>query len=156
MKLESQTEVSAEEREICQRAAILAKRRKKLAFLRSEAAIVDLDRGIKTALNNSNPQMTKCCDLLTELLQMSVDKLMLIKQPDILLTIRKLRKYVGPADQTDYTEADKQKILSGVKMITNRSGLCYDKFAKLFPEYNSSSTSQPFHDYFQVARHCKF
>ena len=61
-KLEGQTELTAEEREICLRAAILTKRRKKLAFLRAEAAIVDLDRNIKTALNNSNPQIIKCCD----------------------------------------------------------------------------------------------
>ena len=147
-KLEGQTELTAEEREICLRAAILTKRRKKLAFLRAEAAIVDLDRNIKTALNNSNPQIIKCCDLLTELLQMSLEPLMLIKQPDLLLTIRKLRKYVGPADLTSYTEADKLNIASGVKMITNRSGLCYDKFAKLFPGHSAAS-QQPFHEYFQ-------
>lgn len=147
-KLEGQTELTEEEREICVRAAILTKRRKKLSFLRMEAAIVDLDRNIKIALSNSNPQMNKCCDLLTELLQMAVEPLMLIKQPDILLTIRKLRKYVGPADQTDYTEADKLKIVSGVKMITTRSGLCYDKFAKLFPDHSAAS-QQPFHEYFQ-------
>merc|ERR1719342_2013345 len=72
--------------------------RKKLGFLQTESSIVDLDRSIKTALNSSNPQMTKCCELLTELMQLSIEPLMLLKQPDIILTIRKLRKYVGPAD----------------------------------------------------------
>ena len=64
---------------------------------------------------------------------------------------RKLRKYVGPADTSDYTEADKMKIVSGVKMITMRSGLCYDKFSRLFTEYNSTS-QQPFYEYFQVTK----
>lgn len=148
-KLEGQTELSEEEKEICKRAAILMKRRKKLSFLRTESSIIDIDRNIKMALNNSNPQMTKCCDLLTELLQTNVEPLMLLKQPDIILTIRKLRKYVGPADQTDYTDGDKMKIVSGVKMITTRSSLCYDKFTKLFSEYNAANQQQ-FHEYFQV------
>jgi len=147
-KLEGQTDLTEEEKEICRRAAILTKRRKKLGFLQTESSIVDLDRSIKTALNSSNPQMSKCCELLTELMQLSIEPLMLLKQPDIILTIRKLRKYVGPADTSDYTEADKMKIVSGVKMITMRSGLCYDKFSRLFTEYNSTS-QQPFYDYFQ-------
>merc|ERR1712029_1085236 len=135
-KLEGQTDLTEEEKEICKRAAILTKRRKKLGFLQTESSIVDLDRSIKTALNSSNPQMTKCCELLTELMQLSIEPLMLLKQPDIILTIRKLRKYVGPADTSDYTEADKMKIVSGVKMITMRSGLCCDRFSRLFTEYN--------------------
>ena len=43
------------------------------------------------------------------------------------------------------------KIVSGVKMITMRSGLCYDKFSRLFTEYNSTS-QQPFYEYFQVTK----
>ena len=87
-KLEGQTDLTEEEKEICKRAAILTKRRKKLGFLQTESSIVDLDRSIKTALNSSNPQMTKCCELLTELMQLSIEPLMLLKQPDIILTIR--------------------------------------------------------------------
>ena len=101
-KLEGQTDLTEEEKEICRRSAVLIKRRKKIAFLKTEAAVVELDRSIKTTLNNSNPQIMKCCDLLTELLQLSLEPLHLIKQPDILLTIRKLRKYVGPSDKVGH------------------------------------------------------
>ena len=98
-KLEGQTDLTDEEKEIYRRSAVLMKRRKKIGFLKTEASMVELDRNIKTSLNNSNPQINKCCELLTELLQLSLEPLHLIKQPDILLTIRKLRKYVGPADK---------------------------------------------------------
>jgi len=146
--LEAKTELTEEETEIFRRAAILVKRRRKIAWLRTEASIADLDLNIKKSLNNSNPQIDKCTEYLAELLQLDMEPLMLLKQPDILLTIRKLRKYVGPAGQKDFTEADKGKISMGVKMITTRSGLCYDKFTKMFPEFKAGSQQQ-FHDYFQ-------
>ena len=40
--------------------------------------------------------MPKCLELLDELYQMPITPLMLKKQPDIVTTIRKLRKYIGP------------------------------------------------------------
>ena len=144
-KLEGQTELTEEEKEICRRSAVLTKRKNKITWLKTEAEILELDRNIKTTLNNSNPQINRCCELLTELLQMSLEPLHLIKQPDILLTIRKLRKYVGPADKSNYTEADRVNIAAGVKMITTRSNLCYEKFSNLFP--NPSQKSFP--EFFQ-------
>lgn len=144
-KLEGQTELTEEEKEICRRSAVLTKRKNKITWLKTEAEMLEMDRSIKTTLNNSNPQINKCCELLTELLQMNLEPLHLIKQPDILMTIRKLRKYVGPADKSNYTEADRVNIAAGVKMITTRSNLCYEKFSNLFP--NSSQKSFP--EFFQ-------
>ena len=145
--MEEQTEMKLQ-LEIAKKAAILAKKRKKLAWLQTEVTILDLDRNIKLSLNNSNPQMIKCSGLLLELLQMEMKPLMLIKHPDILMTIRKLRKYVGPADMR---EEDREEIQAWVEVITTRSGLCYNKFAELFPEFNSSS-QQKFHEFFKVSR----
>ena len=42
--------------------------------------------------------MKKCLEHLDELLTMPVAPLMFKKQPDIVTTIRKLRKYIGPED----------------------------------------------------------
>ena len=145
--MEEQTEMKLQ-LEIAKKAAILAKKRKKLAWLQTEVTILDLDRNIKLSLNNSNPQMIKCSGLLLELLQMEMKPLMLIKHPDILMTIRKLRKYVGPADMR---EEDREEVQAWVEVITTRSRLCYNKFAELFPEFNSSS-QQKFHEFFKVGR----
>ena len=50
--------------------------------------------------------MPKCLELLDELYQMPITPLMLKKQPDIVTTIRKLRKYIGPQ-----TEPSDPKVL---------------------------------------------
>jgi len=150
-KLEGQTELSPEEREVCKRAAVLVKRRNKIAFLKLEATLVDLDRAMKSALNCSNPQISKCCQLLTDVFDLEIQALMLKKQPDIVLTIRKLRKYVGPQDQSGYSEQERREIAGGVRLIIARSGACYDKFSRLFPGYRTwpSKGEKSFHDYFQ-------
>eukprot|EP00092_Neocalanus_flemingeri_P004329 GFUD01004654.1.p1 GENE.GFUD01004654.1~~GFUD01004654.1.p1 ORF type:complete len:485 (+),score=184.73 GFUD01004654.1:81-1457(+) len=150
-KLEGQTELSPEEREVCRRAAVLVKRRNKIAWLKVEASLVDLDRAIKSALNCSNPQIAKSCQLLTEVFDLEIQPLMLKKQPEIVLTMRKLRKYVGPQDQSGYSETEKKEIASGVRLIIARSGACYDKFSRLFPGYRvvSAAGEKSFYDYFQ-------
>ena len=65
-------------------------------WLKVEQRLIDLDIAIKTAVHYEHPNMPKCLDLLDELYQMPVTPLMLKKQPDIVTTIRKLRKYIGP------------------------------------------------------------
>jgi len=151
-KLDGQTDLSPEEKEVCKRAAVLVKRRKKIAFLKVEAALVDLDRSMKNALNSSNPQISKCCQLLTEVFDLDVEPLMLKKQPEIVMTIRKLRKYVGPQDQSGYSQQERKEISAGVKLIIARSGACYDKFARLFPEFRALANkgeNKQFQEYFQ-------
>ena len=60
----------------------------KITFLKSEAAIFKLDISIRSALNVSDPQISECCQLLTELFDMEIEPLMLKKQPEIVNTIR--------------------------------------------------------------------
>jgi len=79
--LEAKTELTEEETEIFRRAAILVKRRKKIAWLRTEASIADLDLNIKKSLNNSNPQIDKCTEYLAELLQLDMEPLMSSSSP---------------------------------------------------------------------------
>ena len=48
--------------------------------------------------------MPKCIEALEELNGLSLSPLMLKKQPDIVTTIRKLRKYVGPSSNDEEGE----------------------------------------------------
>jgi len=100
---------------------------------------VDLDVGIKTALNSSNPQISRCVSQLDELATLEVQPLMLKKQPDIVTTVRKLRKYVGPLDLTGYSQAERGEISRGVKQITDRASFSYLHFIKLFKSFDLSS-----------------
>ena len=67
-------------------------------WLKIEQRLMDLDVELKASMHYLEPNMERCIELLEELSSLSVTKLMLKKQPEIVLTIRKARKYVGPSD----------------------------------------------------------
>ena len=52
------------------------------------------------SINDSNAFYTPP-QLLDDLLKLPISPLMLLKQPDLVLTIKKLRRYVGPASLKD-------------------------------------------------------
>ena len=83
--------------------------------LKTEQKLADLDLMIKQSLHFQRPEMPKCLEHLNSLHTLPVTPLMLKKQPSIVTTIRKLRKYVGPQSGDDEKlgekwESDAQKI----------------------------------------------
>ncbi len=61
-----------------------------------EQELLDLDLAVKQALHFQRPNMQRCLEHLNDLQKLSVTPLMLKKQPTILATLRKVRKYQGP------------------------------------------------------------
>lgn len=72
-----------------------------IRWLKVEQKLIDLDLTVKRALHFEHPDMGKCMDALDQLSSLDITALMLKKQPDIVTTIRKLRKYVGPHTSDD-------------------------------------------------------
>ena len=79
-----------------------------IRWLKVEQRLIDLDIEIKTALHYQRPNMSKCLEHLDALLDLQVAPLMFKKQPDIVTTIRKLRKYIGPEDYPANKDTEKE------------------------------------------------
>jgi len=114
-KLEQKTERTKEEEDIIKRGKQIANRQEKVRALKTEQKLADLDLLIKQSLHFQRPEMSKCLEHLNSLHTLPVTPLMLKKQPTIVTTIRKLRKYVGPQSVDDeklgeQLESDAQKI----------------------------------------------
>ena len=62
---------------------------------------MDMDADLKRSILNSDPDMRGCIDILVKLDLLPISKLMLKKQPDIVCTMDKLRRYVGPSGCDD-------------------------------------------------------
>merc|ERR1711953_1452539 len=91
-KLEEKTQLSKEEEEVLRQAAELAKRMKKLHWLKTEQQMVDLHLAIRTSLSSSNPLIPRCIPHITAMMALPMQPLMLKKQPEIVDTLRSLRK----------------------------------------------------------------
>ena len=77
-----------------------------LRWLKEELKLLDIDEQIKKSLHFERPDMAKCLAALDKLDKVSLSPLMLKKQPDIVTTVRRIRKYVGPQAGSDPTLAD--------------------------------------------------
>ena len=67
--------------------------------MKMEKRIVDLDIAIRSALHHEEPDMARSLILISELHSLAIQPLMLKKLPNIVMTLRKVRKYIGPKTQ---------------------------------------------------------
>ena len=63
-----------------------------------EQKITDLDIALKMALHHEKPDLKRCLTISDEVQKLAIVPLMLKKHPEIVATIRRMRKYVGPRE----------------------------------------------------------
>jgi len=148
-KLEEKTVLSPEEEQVIKRAAILAKRKKKLSWLKVEQQMVDTDIAIKTSLSATNPQISRCVNHINSLLALPLEPLMMKKQPDLVMTMRRLMKYQGPVDLSGYSKEERADIAKGVKQVKERSTAVFSRLSHIFKNFDPSG-SETFTDFFQT------
>ena len=83
-----------------------------------EKRIVDLDIAIRSALHHEEPDMARSLILISELHSLAIQPLMLKKLPNIVMTLRKVRKYIGPKIQ----QSD-PKVMIKFTLCSEESGL---------------------------------
>ena len=60
--------------------------------------MLEEDMALKNAVHYTNPELDRCLKLADEIKGMAITPLMLKKHPDIVTTVRKMRRYVGPVE----------------------------------------------------------
>jgi len=124
-----------------------------MRWMKMEKRIVDLDIAIRSALHHEEPDMARSLALISELHSLAIQPLMLKKLPNIVMTLRKVRKYIGPKT----TQSDPkihEKRLEDMQKIRLTSETTYKKFQSLFnvpPDVNFSKYFQKTVDEFQLA-----
>ncbi|XP_023344650.1 hepatoma-derived growth factor-related protein 2 [Eurytemora carolleeae] len=132
-RLEERASKSPAEREAWDQDKKLERSKDKLRWLKIEQRLVELDIAVKTSLNLKRPSPDRCIQALEELLELGIAPLMLKKQPDIVSTIRRLRKYVGPHGYLNWTDEEaRNKIERSINTIQNKSELIFNKFKDCF------------------------
>jgi len=132
-KLEEKEKLSAEDKAVLEREKQLEKKKNKLRWLKVEQKLVDLDIAVKTALHLERPAPDRCISALEELSELEVAPLMLKKQPDIVTTIRRLRKYIGPQSYCNWPDKEaRDKMEAAITTIQAKADLIYNKFKSFF------------------------
>ena len=67
-----------------------------MRWMKVEKRLIDIDIAIRMALHHQEPDMERCLSLIEEFKKLAIQPLMLKKLPDVVSTVRKIRKYIGP------------------------------------------------------------
>uniref|UniRef100_A0A224XN30 Putative hepatoma-derived growth factor n=1 Tax=Panstrongylus lignarius TaxID=156445 RepID=A0A224XN30_9HEMI len=113
--------------------------KQKYEFLHTESLLLEIDINIKSALNLQKAQPDKCIALLDKLNELKITPLMLKKHPELVHTIKKMRKYVGNIHRWNMTEEDLEAFKESAGRIRVKSEHIYNKFKSLFlnPDINN-------------------
>jgi len=132
-KLEEKEKLSSDDRAILDKEKQLEKRKNKLRWLKIEQKLVDLDIAVKTSLHMERPMPENCISALDELNELALAPLMLKKQPDVVTTIRRLRKYIGPQDYVNWPDKSKRETMEkNIQVIQDKADQIYEKFKSFF------------------------
>jgi len=132
-RLEERAQRSPEERERLDKERKLERSKDKLRWLKIEQRLVELDIAIKTSLNLSRPSPDRCIQALEELAELYVAPLMLKKQPDIVSTIKRLRRYVGPQGYKNWSDDEaRSKLERSIKSIQIKAERVFAAFKECF------------------------
>lgn len=107
------------------------KKKEKIQFLQTETKLTQMDLEIKKSLNTEHLDIDKCIAVMTELENMTLSALLLKKNPEIMITIKKCRRYKG---------SDR---------VQHKAEYIYNKFKGLFmssegEDYNQGMIKQMF------------
>jgi len=122
-------------------------------WMKMEKRIVDLDIAIRSALHHEEPDMARSLILISELHSLAIQPLMLKKLPNIVMTLRKVRKYIGPKIQQSDPKLH-EKRLEDMQKIRLTAETAYKKIQSLFnapPDVSFSKYFQKMVDEFHVA-----
>lgn len=111
---------------------LIERRKSKIRWLKTELRLAQLDGAIKGCLGLLSADPDKCLQHLDELSGLSIDPLMLLKQPSLVETIRRLRHYVGNIDKWNFSEQQKAQFYPKTALIRNKAAHIYSQFKSLF------------------------
>jgi len=132
-KLQERAKLTQEERDIIDNERKLRRSKEKLRWLKIEQRLVELDIAVKTSLNLKKPSPDRCIQALDELQELGIAPLMLKKQPDIVTTVKRICKYVGPNEFRSWEDEDAvNKIDRSISIIQSKATLVFNKFKKCF------------------------
>lgn len=75
-------------------------------FVKEEMTLIEMNGLIKSVLNKEQADVKGCIGLLERFLLLNLTPMMLLKNPAVVETIKRLRRYVGNTEYWGYSEEE--------------------------------------------------
>lgn len=103
-----------------------------LELLKTEVQLLDSDCRIKSSLGLSRANCDECIRAMDEVLDLHLNALMLKKHPEVVDTVKKLRRYVGNLEKWKLTEEQEERFKEKAGVIRRKADHMYNKFKGMF------------------------
>lgn len=111
---------------------IMERKKAKLAFLKTEASLVELDAAIKTNLALDKALPKAALKELNVMLNLNVESLMLKKHPHVMEMVRRLRRYIGNVKEWKLEDKELVDFRQDAEQIRDKAEIVYTKFKVFF------------------------
>lgn len=118
----------------------------KLKWLRIESQLLELDAQIKSNLGLDKANADQCLQAMNVMLNLSIDPLMLKKHPQIVETIKRLRRYIGNLSDWKLNEEETLIFKQKAEQIRQKAEHIYNKFKAMFTIPEGQTFWQSFSD----------
>ncbi|XP_058058498.1 hepatoma-derived growth factor-related protein 2-like [Anopheles bellator] len=114
--------------------------KERVYFLKLEREIVQLNMEVKASVKLARADAERCVRLLEQYQKLEVTPIILLKHPNCVETMKRLRKYVGNAKAWNMPETEQVKFDFYAQQIRAKAEQIYNRFKTIFsvPENNLS------------------
>lgn len=117
-----------------------------LELIKIEVQLLDADCRIKSSLNLVSANCDECLQAMDEILDLKLNALMLKKHPEVVDTVKKLKKYVGNLSEWKLTREQEEAFIRGAEKIRAKAEHIYNKFQSLFTIPNGRNFFEVYSD----------
>lgn len=103
-----------------------------LEYLKIEVHLLEANSRIKSCLSLARANCEECLQAMDEILDLKLNALMLKKHPEVMDTVKKLRKYVGNLSEWRLSKEEEDCFMDGAYRIRVKAETMYSKFKSLF------------------------
>lgn len=135
-----------DEKKISTKDSVLHHKKYKLRWLRIESQLLQLDAQIKSNLGLDRADADKCLHAMDDMLALPIDPLMLKKHPQIVETVRRLRRYIGNLAEWKLNEEEASIFKQKAEQIKQKAEHIYNKFKAMFTISGGQTFWQSFSD----------
>ena len=97
-----------------------------------ERDFVQLSQQLRECLGLKRADVERCLEILKQYKEFQLTKLMLLRNPDCVDSIRRLRRYIGNLKQWKLTEEEENNFKAKAEVIRTEAVLIYNNFKKIF------------------------
>ncbi|XP_017491051.1 PREDICTED: PC4 and SFRS1-interacting protein [Rhagoletis zephyria] len=119
-----------------------------------ERDFIQISQQLRESLGLKSADVNRCVDLLKQYKDFELTQLMLLRNPDCVDIIRRLRRYVGNLKEWSLSADEEIEFKAKAETIRNEAVIIYNYFKKLFKISGDQQFWEPFCDQVKTYKEC--